>query len=108
MTQDIITVFVCTDCPQGADRLRNVSHALDRPGWVVRASACMSGCRSGGSVAIRSPGRMAYLFGPVEPDDLPGLAAFATLYEAAPKGEIEDARPLGPLRFKALARIPAT
>lgn len=103
----ITTVFVCAECPHGADRLRAVGLVLDRPGWQVHAAPCMSGCRSEGSVAIRAPGKTAYLFGPVDDGDLDGLAEFARLYDADPAGVITDARPLGSLRLKALARIPA-
>lgn len=101
------TVFVCTECHEGAGRLALVRDALAGTGWEVRPYSCLSGCRSGGSVAIRAPGRMAYLFGPVGAADADGLRAFAALYDAAPDGVITDARALGSLRFKALARIPA-
>lgn len=101
-------VFVCAECPGGAERLAMVRDALAGSGWRIDAAPCLSGCRSGGSVAIRAPGKMAYLFGPVGPEDRPGLAAFAALYDAAAEGVIDDARPLGDLRLKALARIPAT
>ncbi|WEF24760.1 DUF1636 family protein [Paracoccus sp. S3-43] len=99
-------VFVCAECPGGADRLAAVRAALDGAACTVRASGCLSGCRSGGSVAVRAPGRMAYLFGPVDGGDRGGLRRFLDLYHAAPGGEIRDARPLGSLRFKVLARIP--
>lgn len=101
-------VYVCAECPDGADRLRQVADALHDTGWQVTAAPCMSGCKSGGSVAIRAAGKMAYLFGPVLPEDLPGLRAFAKAYDAAPDGVIHDARPLGSLRLKALARIPGS
>lgn len=101
------SVFVCADCPGGAARLEAVRAALAGSGWRVAASACLSGCRSEGTVAVRAEGKMAYLFGPVTEADLPGLAAFVPLYEAAPDGAIADARPLGLLRLRALARIPA-
>lgn len=100
-------VFVCAECPGGAARLALIRTALaDETGWQIDPGPCMSGCKSGGSVAVRAPGKMAYLFGPVEAGDMDGFRAFATLYEAAPDGVIRDARPLGPLRLKALARIP--
>lgn len=101
-----VCVFVCAECPDGAERLARIAGALAGVGCDIRASACLSGCRGGGSVAIRAPGRMAYLFGPVTEEDLPGLRRFLELYAHAPGGEIVDARPLGSLRLKALARIP--
>lgn len=100
-------VFVCADCAGAAGRLAAIEQALAGTGWQVAPSACLSGCRSGASVAVRAQGKMAYLFGPVLDEDLPGLRAFVALYDAAPDGAISDALPLGSLRFKALARIPA-
>lgn len=99
-----MTCLVCTSCPGGADRLSLIRQAL--PGYVVRDTDCLSGCRSGGAVACRVPGKTAYLFGPVGADDMQGLAAFLRLYDASDDGRIADARPLGTFRFKVLARIP--
>lgn len=101
------TVFVCGECPGGDKRLARVRAMLDGQGAVVAASACLGGCRSGGSVAIRAPGGMAYLFGPVEDAEIACLPDLIRLYRAAPAGVIADARPLGALRFRLLARIPA-
>ncbi len=101
-------IFVCRECREGGAALAEAAAQIlaDRPKWRVTLAGCMSGCRGGASLAARAPGKTAYLFSPVEPEDLPGLAAFAALYEASPDGAIEDARPLGSLRLKALARIP--
>lgn len=101
------TVFVCRECPGGADRLERVRRALSGTGCDTRPSSCLSGCRSGASVAIRAPGRMAWLLGPVTEDDMAHLPEFMRLYHAAPQGAITDARSLGTLRLRVLARIPA-
>lgn len=103
----MIRVFVCSECPAGAQRLAMIAAELAGAGCAVRAPTCLAGCRSGGSVAIRAPGRMAWLFGPVAAEDLADLHRFLELYRSDPRGEIHDARPLERLRFKALARIPA-
>ena len=66
----------------------------------------MSGCARESTVAFRSPGKVAYLFGDLTEADLPDLLTFAKHYAAAPDGTFADARVLGPLRMKALARIP--
>lgn len=84
-----------------------ITASLSQAQCRVRPSGCMSGCRSGGSVAIRSPGRMAYMFGPVEAEDMDDLQRFLELYHSEPAGVIQDARALDRLRFKALARIPS-
>lgn len=103
----IIRLFVCQDCPGGPDRLTMIRDGLAGLECQVLATDCLSGCRSEASVAVRAAGRMAYLFGPVDSGDLAGLRCFLDLYASDPEGRIHDARPLGPLRMKALARIPA-
>ncbi len=67
---------------------------------------CMSGCTRASTIAFRAPGKTAYLFGDLTADDLPHLVTFARLYAESPDGTLADARPLGPLRTKAIARIP--
>ncbi|MDP0926861.1 hypothetical protein Q0601_06750 [Paracoccus onubensis] len=52
-------IFVCSECPDGARRLSMIAGAFAGEECEIRASACLSGCRSGGSVAVRAPGRMA-------------------------------------------------
>ncbi|NNE51391.1 MAG: DUF1636 family protein [Sulfitobacter sp.] len=76
---------------------------LDRD---VRPIDCMSGCDRAQCVAFRSAGKTAYLFGEITEADLSELRTFARLYEASPDGTFEDARVLGNLRTKAIARIP--
>lgn len=73
---------------------------------TVRLTECMSGCALGPTLAFRAPGKTAYLFGPVGSADLADILTFAGLYLASPDGTIADARPLGGLRAKAIARIP--
>ncbi len=66
----------------------------------------MSGCTRPSTVAVRAPGKTAYLFGDAGAADVADLIVFLKLYEAAPDGNLADARPIGTLREKALARIP--
>ena len=66
----------------------------------------MSGCRNDQTIAFRARGKVAYLFGNITEDDLAELQSFARLYAASPDGTFRDARVLGGLRHKALARIP--
>ena len=66
----------------------------------------MSGCARASAIAFREPGKVAYLFGDLTLADLPDLLSFARQYQASPDGAFTDARVLGPLRMKALARIP--
>lgn len=101
------TVFVCRECPGGEQRLAQVRAVLDERDSAVVASACLGGCRSGASVAVRAAGGMAYLFGPLGQAEIACLPEFLRLYHKAPGGVIADARPLGALRFCLLARIPA-
>ena len=67
----------------------------------------MSGCTRASTIAFRAAGKTAYLFGDMTEDDLPDLITFVQLYAASPDGNFVDARVLGGLRTKAIARIPA-
>lgn len=102
-------VTVCTSCPAGraglASTLRSAIEAAGLPVTVGEVD-CMSGCTRPSTVAVRAPGKTAYLFGDTGDADVPNLVTFLRLYEAAPDGNLADARPLGTLREKALARIP--
>lgn len=103
--------IVCRSCPAGraglAARLREAVAGTDLAIAVrIEETNCMSGCARPSAVAFRAEGRTAYLFGDITGDDLPDLLAFLRLYSASPDGTITDARPLGDLRNKALARIP--
>jgi predicted metal-binding protein len=103
-------ITLCTSCPLGqTDFAEAFSTALAAAGIaaeIVRTE-CMSGCARPSTAAFRAPGKTAYLFGDLTAADLPDLITFARLYAAAPDGTFADARPLGGLRMKALARIPA-
>lgn len=97
-------VFACATCSvDGAfvDVLRAGLTGLD-----VEAVDCMSGCTRAQTVAFRSPGKVAYLFGEITEADLPDLRTFVRLYAGSADGTFEDARVLGNLRTKAIARIP--
>lgn len=99
-------VTVCATC------------ALGRGGFATRLQAalgdlaevatvdCMSGCTRPSTVAFRDPGKTAYLFGDLTEEDLDELVGFARAYARTADGTFADARPLGALRLKAVARIP--
>lgn len=102
--------IVCASCPAGQAGLAGQLRAAFAEAGLaleVRETDCLSGCARASSVAFRAEGRMAYLFGEITAADLPDLVTFARLWLAAPDGALADARPLGALRAKALARIPA-
>ena len=97
-------VFVCRSCtPAGAfaDILR-----AGLQGVAVHSVECMSGCTRAQTVAFRAPGKVAYLFGDISAADIAELQNFAALYAASSDGTFEDARVLGNMRTKAIARIP--
>lgn len=102
-------VTLCRSCALGqtdfAARLRDALAAAGI-GAELAGVDCMSGCTRPSTIAFRAAGKTAYLFGDVTADDLPDLVTFARLYDAAPDGVLADARPLGALRGKAMARIP--
>jgi predicted metal-binding protein len=104
-----VRAIVCRSCPAGRDgftlRLRT---ACETAGLAVAIEEvdCMSGCTRPSTVAFRAPGKTAYLFGDITDGDVPDLLAFVRLYRASADGNFADARPLGGLRTKAIARIP--
>jgi predicted metal-binding protein len=106
----LVRVTVCQSCPAGrAGLARRLHAAVDEAGLTAEVGTvdCMSGCGRPSTVAFRAEGKTAYLFGDLSDDDLPDLLTFLRLYQAAPEGNFADARPLGGLREKAIARIPA-
>lgn len=99
-------LYICTSCtPQSTEFFAQACAAL--ADIDVTAVACMSGCARAQTVAFRAQNKVAYLFGQITKDDFPALDTFARLYAASPDGAFEDARVLGTLRTKAIARIPA-
>ena len=102
-------ISVCGSCPLGkdgfAEKLRLASASLAFA-TEVELVDCMSGCTRESTLAFRSPGKVAYLFGDLSLADLPEILAFAKHYQASPDSCFADARVLGTLRTKALARIP--
>lgn len=97
-------VIICRSCAQG----RSLSSALQGrlQGYAVVETECMSGCTRPSTVAFRAPGKAAYLFGDLTVEDSAELSQFARLYLASDAGDFADARVLGGLRLKAIARIP--
>jgi predicted metal-binding protein len=105
----MIRVSLCEGCALGRGDFGASLHAALAAAQVqatVAGIACMSGCARASTAAFRSRGKVAYLFGDLTEADLDDLVRFATLYAASPDGTFADARPLGDLRAKALARIP--
>tara|TARA_R110002020_G_scaffold350469_1_gene563902 strand:- start:14 stop:316 length:303 start_codon:yes stop_codon:yes gene_type:complete len=98
-------VHVCATCTQDGGFVEVLRAALD--GVEVRGVDCMSGCARAQTVAFRAPGKVAYLFGEITEADIESLRTFLRLYAASPDGTFADARVLGDLRTKAIARIPA-
>jgi predicted metal-binding protein len=102
-------VTLCGSCALGATGfLQDLRAALTLdPGILVGTTDCMSGCARPSTLSVRDTGKTAYLFGDLDAGDLPEILEFLRLYAASPDGNFTDARVLGKLRFKAIARIPA-
>lgn len=99
-------MFVCTSCSLGQTGfLETVQDAM--AGVEVTGIDCMSGCARDQTVAFRAAGKVAYLFGDITEQDIAELQNFAQLYAESKDGRFADARVLGDLRMKAVARIPA-
>lgn len=73
----------------------------------VQQVDCMSGCKRPQTLSVRQSGKTAYLFGEISAEDLPDILTFLRLFGESSDGNLLDARPLGALRMKAIARIPA-
>lgn len=103
-------VTVCTTCPLGKGGFAGeLAAALAAEGLgEVGTVECMSGCTRPSTLAVRAAGKTAYLFGDVTGGDLPNLLIFLRMYRDASDGNLTDARPIGTLRTKAIARIPGT
>lgn len=102
-------VIFCASCELGEAGFADIARtALSNAGIAadVRTTDCMSGCTRRSTCAFRSPGKTAYLFGDLTADDLADLVTFACHYAASADGNLADARVLGALRMKAIARIP--
>jgi predicted metal-binding protein len=102
-------VTLCAGCDLGlAGFAEPLGEALRAQGLTaeVTTTDCMSGCTRPSTCAFRDHGKTAYLFGDLTAADLPDLLTFARHYAASPDGNLADARVLGALRVKAIARIP--
>ncbi len=77
------------------------------PDWDVVIHDCLSVCAEPVSVAAQADGKATYVFAGVTDGDADDVLAFAKLYDATADGWIEDARPLGRLRFCLKTRVPA-
>ena len=105
--------MLCRTCARPAQNaelsVENLQSALaDLPKFSVSSVDCMSGCTRPATIAFRAPGKTAYLFGDISAADLDDLCIFARLYFDSPDGTFADARSVGALRHKAIARIPAS
>ncbi len=103
-------ITLCSSCDLGqSDFGARLSSALENAGIAaeIATTDCMSGCARASTIAFRDVGKTAYMFGDITQEDLADLLTFANLYRSAPDGNLTDARPLGALRGKAIARIPA-
>jgi len=104
-----VIVTLCASCALGRSGFATpLQTALTAEGLTARVATvdCMSGCTRPSTCAFRAPGKTAYLFGDLTADDLPDLLTFARHYAASPDGNLPDARVIGGLRMKAIARIP--
>lgn len=101
-----VTVTVCRTCPAGQEGLASRLRRAIGNDADLREVDCMSGCTRPSTVAFRAERKTAYLFGDVTEADIPQLVNFLRLYSASRDGNLADARPLGSLREKAIARIP--
>jgi len=96
--------FVCGTCSPNDAFLKEMRAGLS--GIEVESVECMSGCMRPQTMGFRAEGKVAYLFGDLTVADLPDLRVFVAAYATSADGTFADARVLGDLRTKAIARIP--
>lgn len=104
-----MNITLCHSCALGQGDFPGLLRAALQDAAIIAqvgTTDCMSGCTRASTLAFRGPGKTAYLFGDLTADDLPQLITFARHYAASPDGNLPDARVLGTLRTKAIARIP--
>ena len=104
------TVTLCRTCRDADPTLPDqLTEAVTGAGLQVKLQQvdCMSGCKRPQTLSVRQSGKTAYLFGDITTSDIPDILTFLSLYASSADGNFADARPLGDLRFKAIARIPA-
>ena len=95
---------ICGTCDgPGAE----IAARVAAPGWEVCLHDCFAACADPVAMSVQAEGRATYLFSGIAVDDIADIRAFLDLYEAAPRGWIEDARPAGRLRFCLRGRVPA-
>jgi len=110
MTALTPTLTLCRTCRAADPALPDLlAQTLAQAGVEAKIQQvdCMSGCQRPQTLSVRQSGKTAYLFGEVTTTDLPHVVTFLRLFQQSPDGNLADARPLGPLRLKAIARIPA-
>lgn len=104
------TLTLCNTC-QGADPTlpQQLMDALAKEDLSAKVQQvdCMSGCKRPQTLSLRQSGKTAYLFGEITSADLADIVTLVRLFADSPDGNFADARPLGALRMKAIARIPA-
>lgn len=96
-------LLICSTCMGEGEALAD---ALRVEGWEVAMHPCLSVCDDPVAIAAQSTGGATYVFAGLTAADAGDVAAFAAAYDAAPAGWIEDARPLGRLRFCLKSRVP--
>ena len=99
-----LTICGLCDGP-GAELAQSLSSQLKD--WDVKLHECLSVCAEPVSVAAQAKGKATYVFAGVKDTDVDDVLAFARLYDDSADGWIEDARPLGRLRFCLKTRVPA-
>lgn len=94
------------EAPLGAQLFAAIS-ALPAPeGVQVVPVDCLSACNSGASVALSAPGRWAYVYGRMTPDNAADILAGAAAYARAPDGLVPWRERPVIFRKQSLARIP--
>ena len=98
-------VIICETCAGPGVALAAAMGELN--GWDIVMHPCLSVCDEPVAIAVQGEGAATYVFAGLTDADADDVRVFTDLYDAAPAGWVDDARPAGRLRFCLKTRVPA-
>lgn len=97
---------VAGELPLGAQLFAAIAALPVPQGVQIVPVECLSACNSGASVALSAPGRWAYVYGRMTPENAADILTGAAAYANAPDGLVPWRERPVIFRKQSLARIP--